>query len=359
MIDNFISRIVLNNFRNYENKILDFFEDFNIIVAPNGYGKTNILESISLFNDLKGLRKATIDELKNINTVGKDPLFSVCIKFKNNDKLVLVQKEDKKSITFNDENIKKSSFLNNLLKITWLTPQMDSFFIGSSSDRRKFIDKTAALLFTDHYDNVKKYEFFIRERLNILINQNKNDKWLDVVEKKIVSLGVSIANIRNEIIGYLNDIFLNNTTLFPVGIIKLDGFTENMLEKNDSITVENFYLNKLRENRDTDMNNKRTNFGVHKTDIVIFNKHKNMKANLCSTGEQKMLLLSLTIVRSIFSKNINKGLPILLLDEVCSHIDNETKNNLFFELKKLNIQTFITGINKEDFTNLSNNFIEL
>ena len=52
MINNFISRIILNNFRNYNNKIIDFFEDFNVIVAPNGYGKTNILESISLFNDL-------------------------------------------------------------------------------------------------------------------------------------------------------------------------------------------------------------------------------------------------------------------------------------------------------------------
>lgn len=359
MINNFISRIILNNFRNYNNKIIDFFEDFNVIVAPNGYGKTNILESISLFNDLKGLRKATIDELKNINNLDNELLFSVCLKFNNNDKLVLLQKEDKKNILFNDENIKKSSFINNLLKITWLTPQMDGFFIDSSSERRKFIDKTAELLFVDHYDNVKKYEFFVKERLKILLNQENNNKWLDIVEKKIVSLGVSIANVRNEIVKYLNDIFINNTTFFPTGIITLDGIVENMLDKDNSINVETFYLNKLKENRKIDIETKRTNFGIHKTDIIIFNKYKNIKASLCSTGEQKMLLLSLIIVRAIFSKNINKGLPILLLDEVYSHIDNNTKNNLFIELKKLNIQTFITGINKEDFIDLTNNFIEL
>ena len=132
-----------------------------------------------------------------------------------------------------------------------------------------------------------------------------------------------------------------------------------MLDKDNSINVETFYLNKLKKNRKIDIETKRTNFGIHKTDIIIFNKYKNIKASLCSTGEQKMLLLSLIIVRTIFSKNINKGLPILLLDEVCSHIDNNTKNNLFIELKKLNIQTFITGINKEDFIDLTNNFIEL
>ena len=359
MINNSISKIILNNFRNYDSKVIDFFSDFNIIVAPNGYGKTNILEAISLFNDLRGLRKASIDELKNINNTNNSLLFSVCLKFDNNDKLILLQKEDKKHILFNDENIKKNSFISNLLKITWLTPQMDGFFINSSSERRKFIDKTAELLFIDHYDNVKKYEFFIKERLKILLNQENNNKWLDIVEKKIVSLGVSIANVRNELIGYLNDIFINNTTLFPTGIIKLNGIIENMLEEGNSINVENFYLNKLKENRKTDIDTKRTNFGVHKTDVVVFNKYKNMDASLCSTGEQKMLLLSLIIVRTIFSKNINKGLPILLLDEVCSHIDNNTRNNLFTELKKLKIQTFITGINKEDFVDLSNNFIEL
>ena len=359
MIDNFVSEIILNNFRNYDSKVIKFFGDFNIIIAPNGSGKTNLLEAISLFSDLKGLRKATVEELKNINSsavINSDMLFSVCLKFNNSDKLILIQKNDKKQLLFNGEALKKSSQLNDLLKITWLTPQMDDFFNTSSSERRKFLDKTASLLFTSHYDNVKKYEFFIRERLKILENQ-KNDKWLEIVEKKIVELGVSIANVRNETLERLNNIFENYTTEFPTEKITINGVIENMLNENNSLVVERFYRDKLIENRSLDRENKRTNFGIHKSDMVVFNKHKKMNANLCSTGEQKMLLISLIIVRTLFSRQ--NGLPILLLDEICSHLDEKTRLSLFRELKKIKVQTFLTGLEKSDFLYLSNNFIEL
>lgn len=363
MNNQYITEIVLNNFRNYSNYKVGFFNDYNIIVGNNGIGKTNLLEAISLFSNSKGIRKANTQELKNINNnLNDDILFSVFIKynvFKEENKLLILQKEDKKIIKHNDEILKKGSILTNILKITWLTPQMDSFFTGPSADRRKFIDKTAELLFPNHYDNVKKYEFFLKERIKILTTQTMNDKWLDIVEKKIVQLAVSIANIRNNIITCLNNIFENNTSNFPTGYIKIDGVVENMLLNKKSIEVEDFYLKTIFNNRNEDSISKRTNFGIHKSDIVIINKHKNMLASLCSTGEQKMLLISLVFVRVIFTKQLNSGIPILLLDEICSHIDNNTKELFFEELKKLNIQTFLTGIKEEDFTNLSNNFIKI
>lgn len=365
----YISELVLNNFRNYSNISFNFYKDFNLIVGSNGIGKTNLLEALSLFSNSRGIRKSPINDLININNDGHknnllsdDILFSLFIKIKNEEeqnKITILQKIDKKIIKYNDESLKKSGLLSNYLKITWLTPQMDSFFIGASSDRRKFIDKTAELLFCDHYDNVKKYEFFLKERIKILSNEIINNRWLDIVEKKIVQLGVAIAAIRNNVIDCLNNIFKTNTSNFPTGYIEINGEIENMIRNNKSIEVENFYLKMLFDNRKNDLNLKRTNFGIHKSDITIINKYKNMPANLCSTGEQKMLLISLIFVRTIFTKQLNNGIPILLLDEICSHIDDNTRKLFFEELKKINIQTFLTGTKKEDFLDLSNNFIKI
>ena len=120
-----------------------------------------------------------------------------------------------------------------------------------------------------------------------------NNSNVDIVEKKIVQLGVSIASIRNETIGYLNNIFENNTTNFPTGYIIINGTVENLLLNKKSIEVEDIYLKTMFNNRSEDAISKRTNFGIHKSDIVIMNKFKNMLAHLCSTGEQKMLLISL------------------------------------------------------------------
>ena len=374
MSDQFISEIVLNNFRNYANAKFNFYSDFNILAGPNGIGKTNLLEAISLFSNSKGIRKATTQELINLHNktnnknnnnniqLPDDILFSLFLKYtKNKDesKLLILQKEDKKLLKHNDDILKKGSLLTNILKITWLTPQMDSFFTGASADRRKFIDRTAELLFSDHYDNVKRYEFFVKERMKILTTQTMNDRWLDIVEKKIVQLGVSIASVRNDTVNYLNNIFENNTKNFPTGYILINGAIENMLINSKSVEVEELYLKTMFKNRSEDAISKRTNFGIHKSDIVVINKFKNMLANLCSTGEQKMLLISLIFVRAIFTKQLNSGIPILLLDEICSHIDNNTRELFFDELRKLNIQTFLTGTKKEDFLSLSNNFIDI
>ncbi|MBO4956796.1 MAG: AAA family ATPase [Rickettsiales bacterium] len=374
MSDQFISEIVLNNFRNYANAKFNFYSDFNIIAGPNGIGKTNLLEAISLFSNSKGIRKATTQELINLRNktnnknnnnniqLPNDILFSLFLKYtKNKDesKLLILQKEDKKLLKHNDDILKKGSLLTNILKITWLTPQMDSFFTGASADRRKFIDRTAELLFSDHYDNVKRYEFFVKERMKILTTQTMNDRWLDIVEKKIVQLGVSIASVRNDTVNYLNNIFENNTKNFPTGYILINGIIENMLVNSKAIEVEDLYLKTMFNNRSEDAISKRTNFGIHKSDIIIMNKFKNMLASLCSTGEQKMLLISLIFVRAIFTKQLNNGIPILLLDEICSHIDNNTRELFFEELRNLNIQTFLTGTKKEDFLSLSNNFINI
>lgn len=365
----YISEIVVNNFRNYFNKKIEFKNDFNIIVGPNGVGKTNILEAISLFSNSRGLRNSNINELININKpIGnsiipneKQFLFSLFIKFFNytTNEILIIQKEDKKLIKYNNEVLKSANLLNNILKINWLTPQMDNFFIESSNVRRKFIDKTAEMLFLSHYENVKKYEFFLKERMKILTTQTVRDKWLDIVERKIVQLGTAIASVRNQVVDYLNEIFENQTKNFPIGTVEIDGDVEKLIKEKKSIEVENFYGKILYDNRVEDARMKRTAFGVHRSDVKIVNKEKNIDVSLCSTGEQKMLLISLIIVRALFSKKIDKGVPILLLDEICSHIDVNTKNKLFDELLRLDIQVFLTGINEKDFVGLNDNFIRL
>ncbi|MDR1945391.1 MAG: DNA replication/repair protein RecF [Candidatus Peribacteria bacterium] len=363
MDKSYISEIILNNFRNYSSKKVNFNDKYNIIIGNNGVGKTNILEALSLFSNSRGLRNATNEELGNLNRscpfLPEDIMYSLSLRFFNDDKINLIQKNDKKILKINDEIIKKMSFLNNFLNITFLTPQMDSFFTDTSTNRRKFLDKTAEILFNEHCENVKKYEFFVKERMKILLEQHFDEKWLDIIEKKIAELGVNIAGVRNEVIELLNKIFVNFTNNFPTGEISIAGEIEEMLMVKKSIEVEEFFLRQLRKNRLIDAQSKRFALGIHRSDMLIFNSKKNMKANLCSTGEQKMLLISLIFVKCIFSKQYGGGTPILLLDEICSHLDEETKNKFFEELKYLAIQTFITGIRREDFTYLTDNFIEL
>ena len=74
-----------------------------------------------------------------------------------------------------------------------------------------------------------------------------------------------------------------------------------------------------------------------------------MTANLCSTGEQKSLLISIILsVAKSYKKHTNLS-PILLLDEVFSHLDDDKKQSLSKEIESLDSQAFMTGIDKSDF----------
>ena len=59
-----------------------------------------------------------------------------------------------------------------------------------------------------------------------------------------------------------------------------------------------------------------------------------MYAENCSTGEQKNLLVSVILAEARVYQEINNGIsPILLLDEITAHMDNERVSNLFEQIE--------------------------
>ena len=86
-----------------------------------------------------------------------------------------------------------------------------------------------------------------------------------------------------------------------------------------------------------------------------------MPAELCSTGEQKALLVSIILAQTK-CQMLHKGYaPILLLDEVTTHLDDFKRDALLFKIRDLHLQAFITSTNANIFGVLKNDaqFFEL
>ena len=64
----YFKKIILKNFRNFKIYESEFSKNCNIFYGKNGSGKTNILESISLFGKGNGLRN---DRIKNMIKVSE------------------------------------------------------------------------------------------------------------------------------------------------------------------------------------------------------------------------------------------------------------------------------------------------
>ena len=344
-----LQSIELYNFRNHQTiRFLELGPESVVITGANGIGKTNILEAISLLTPSKGLRGAKIADLNNQN----NPEHIWQIKAQLNSiyglKEITTQrnirpnnKTDSRLVQIDGQLIKKKTELAELLKIVWLTPPMQQLFIGSSSDRRNFFDQIVSNFSPEHSSYISKYELSMRERLKLLKNQQNDDYWLSALEQNMFNYGGLISDARMQTVGLLNKAIANNETAFPKAIISLI---------NEPISGD--YLKILKRNRGLDAASGRTNLGPHLYDLEVIYKSKNMPARFCSTGEQKALLLNLILAQVYALIDKYQVIPILLFDEIISHLDSKNRSLLFDEIIGLNAQSWLTGLEPKSFAQI-------
>src|SRR5690606_14849515 len=146
----------------------NFNSDTIAMFGANGVGKTNILEAITLLTKSRGLRGAEFDYL--INNTSNFNNFTIYGQLENHPQINNIgtsyfREERKRVFQINGKS------LNNIKIypiIIWLTPQMDSIFLGSKSVRRKFLDDIVSNIDANHQSRINSYNKLLKERINLL-----------------------------------------------------------------------------------------------------------------------------------------------------------------------------------------------
>jgi len=349
-----IKDIKLQNFRSYSFKELKTDYPVICIVGPNGSGKTNILEAISLIADKKGIRGAAIEDCIKKDSKDKTIISST---FSYDDKDYKVDvffelKEDKIKRSLNIDN-NKSSLVESFKDITfvWLTPQTDRIMYEGDSVKRKFLDKIISNYNLDYKKNLITFKKLSDERIHLL-KENQDLQWIDILEKKMAEELWNIFSYRRIFIKDLNDIIIKKLNNFLNIILNI----KNNYDLDDKISKEEFikyFEKKYLEKREIDQIIKRNSVGPQFDVFEFFNKETKLNSDLCSTGEQKKILISLILGFIWLIKFQNKN-SILLFDEIASHIDGKNLELFFNEIEKIGMQTWYTGTDKQLFQAIEN-----
>ena len=355
--------IHLENFRSYKKINLKIENNkFIILTGKNGSGKTNLLEAISFLSPGKGFKNCRLDEVINTNTnLNQCSIFFVIENGNEKNEIGISfanestgnRTQCRKIIYLNGKKLKKKSDLPTLVSLIWLIPEMDIFFRTNSLFRRKFVDRCIFNLKPEYLDYLRIYEKNLKERNKILKDlseksffyiEGKNiekDLWLKKIEEILVNEGLKIFQER---IKFSNDFnaLSNNSMNFPKIQIFLTGKIEKFLVSQDIDSVKKIYLQKLHKSRKIDSIKGSISYGPNKSDLKVIFLKKRLLAEKCSTGEQKIILISL-IVQFCKLMNNKKNFPILLLDEIVAHLDNKIRSSLFEELKTLKNQVWMSG----------------
>jgi len=354
-----ISRLQLANFRNYTSLSVDLKPGAVVLTGENGAGKTNLLEAVSFLSPGRGLRRATFEEVRR---EGADDGFAVNATLEGSLGTCRIGTgtagnapgETGRKVRINGANARSAEELLEWLRVIWLTPSMDALFTGPAGDRRRFLDRLVLAIDTQHGQRASDYEKAMRGRNRLLAEGSRDSGWFDAIETQMAETGVAIAAARAELVRLLTAMVekLPSDGAFPQADIALDGFLEQAVARHAAVDLEERFRAMLADGRERDRVAGRTLDGPHRSDMLVRHRPKNMPAELCSTGEQKALLVGIVLSHARLCSEMSGSVPILLLDEIAAHFDAGRRAALFDILQNLGCQTFMTGTEAALFSSL-------
>lgn len=357
-----LTKIELNNFRNYQKQTLNFSDGVNVFLGENAQGKTNLLESIYVLALARSHRTANDKELINwqANTaqikgmvtkqMGTFPL-----------ELDLGAKGKIAKVNYL-EQAKLSSYIGKL-NVILFAPEDLSIVKGSPQIRRKFMDMEFGQMSNQYLYNLTQYRKVLKQRnryLKDLHNQvNKDRVYLGVLSDQLAKIGAKIIfqriNFIMELESYAQLIHkeISNGTENLILNYKTQLKIENLNQKTE-VEIYQVLQASYQENVDKEIYQSTTIIGPHRDDLEFVVNQKDVHS-FGSQGQQRTTALAVKLAEIDLMKQQTGEYPILLLDDVLSELDDYRQTHLLTAIQN-KVQTFITttslsGIQK----NLVNN----
>ena len=319
----FLKSITLSGFRSFNKK--DYFQfdpKFTLIIGPNSVGKTNLLESIYFLSKGNGFRDKKTYELVSSG----QPLCVVEAELSNKDQVAnLGIKLNQK-----DQEVRKSFFINQLNKtfkqysqrtfsVVLFQPEDLLMVNGTPDKRRSYFDRVLAQVGYQYYLARQNFSRGLYKRNKILENQQEYqkpvlldllrfwDQYLEeqasVLQKQRLSL-VEAFNTRPSLNGMSFKIMYEQNHFISSGDAK-------------QLSLE--------------LKNRRTLSGPQLDDFIFVRLNHTQDKLLSQYGsrsEQRLCVLWLKINELQYLKEQSGQLPILLMDDIFSELDQANSERI-------------------------------
>ena len=348
-----VGRIALTRFRCYARAELEADSRPVVLTGPNGAGKTNLLEALSYLapgRGLRGARLSAVDRRPAGSEVAAGP-WAVAARIVSpageiaigtgREPLPGEEAKERRALRIDGAPAKGQAVLAELLAVIWLTPQMDRLLQEGASGRRRFLDRLVFAFDPAHAARVSAYEHAWRQRQRLIEEQGAaaDRSWLGALEDRLAESGVAIAAARQELVRRLHAAAAVPGP-FPRPELRLDGVVESWLEDAPALAAEERLRAALAAARSPAGPSAP---GPHRSDLKLVHGQKGVPAEEASTGEQKALLVALVLAHARLMAAERGAAPVLLLDEVVAHLDEERRSHLFEALVQLGAQAWMTG----------------
>jgi DNA replication and repair protein RecF len=330
-----ISDLRLQQFRSYADASFEFGEGVNIIVGPNGSGKTNLLEAILVLARGSSYRVNDADlvqfgaEWFRLDAIMEPDDQTRVVKLTTQPKLA-------KSYELNEKKYQRLT-LQHLLPVVLFEPNHLQLLHGSPQLRRDYLDDILEQTMPGYTSFRRNYRRILAQRNALLKRPHKpSAQELFPWNLRLSELGATItrarAQLSEQLAADLGNIYAEISQAKTA--VTLQYQPKFPLE-----TYESQLLAKLESHLPEDIIRGFTAYGPHREDFTVTFDGRAADES-ASRGETRTALLGLKIIELQLLEAVRGQTPLLLLDDVFSELDGARRRALTGFLQRY--QTFLT-----------------
>lgn len=348
-----ITKLRLNDFRNYHDETVDFSDGVNIICGDNAQGKTNILEAVHMFSLGKSNRTTKDFELIRHGASSAEIGMEYSAYDRDCEIKIHIDKGKRKSVVYNDISLKRISELLGKFNAVYFGPELLGLVKGGPGGRRKNLDMLISQLRPNYFSAVSELRKIVDSKNALLKMQSPNKTMLDIMNKKLTDISCEIISYRCEFLKRLETIAKDIQFEISGGREELSYRYMSSIGRIDLLSVPSKeeirerFENRLEQSREREREFKETFISPHREDVGFDINGRDAKA-YASQGQQKTVVLVEKLAEAKLIESEIGETPLLLLDDIMSELDMKRRAYVLSSID--NMQIIITCTDIDDMT---------
>ncbi|MCG6938172.1 MAG: DNA replication/repair protein RecF [Gammaproteobacteria bacterium] len=333
-----LAHLQIQNFRNIENIQLTPVKGVNLIYGDNAAGKTSILEAIYYLSHIRSFRTRHVTDLILRDCSYLQLVAKIETPEKHIIPLGIRRSRNKSEIRVNKQPVNRVSEIAAKFPVVAIHPDSYTLITGNPGQRRQYLDWGVFHVEHGFFQAWQRFKKSLLQR-NAALKSRQNADVCQMWNKEIRNSANYIDQLRQQyfvsLIPYINELIQLFFTIEKIEVEYKRGWPADL----DLLELLDRNLQKERIKG-------YTYYGPHRAEISIKGNDQSAQTFI-SRGQQNTLVALMRLAQAMQFTEVTSRSCVLLYDDLAAELDEKHREMILSVLTKMNIQLFITAIEKQ------------